>query len=115
MQKTVAASSAESEYQALAAAAHEILFLRQLLGEMSGVDVEGPTLLRCDNQPSIRIAQRCATTVRHVRVRFHIVRQLVEEGIITLEYCDTGSNIADLLTKALPKPAHLRFTSSLMH
>ena len=115
LQKTIASSSAESEYQALASAAQEILFLRQLLSEMiGGDDALPPTLLHCDNQPSIRVADRCSTTMRHVRIRFHLIRQLVEEGVITLTYCNTSANIADIFTKPLPKPKHLEFCSKLL-
>ena len=112
LQKVIAQSSAESEYMGLAAATKEILFIRQLMTELIGTTLPS-TLLYCDNQPATRIAERSATKMRHIRIRFHTIRQCVEQGLIHLEYVPTHTNVADLFTKALGKPKTLQFCEML--
>jgi len=38
---------------------------------------------------------------KHINVRFHFLRDLVNDGIIQLMHCRTQEQIADLMTKAL--------------
>ena len=81
---------------------HEVLFVRQLLGEL--FEGEQPAaLVRVDNQAAIRVAEGCASTMGHVRVRFHFARQCVEDGMVELAYCPTGEMVADMFTKPLAK------------
>jgi hypothetical protein len=37
---------------------------------------------------------------KHIDVRFHFLRDLVNDGIIQLMHCRTQEQIADLMTKA---------------
>lgn len=63
LQKSVALSTAEAEYMALAAASQEALFLRQLLNEL-GKRLEEPTCIGEDNQSCIAMATNQMTTSR---------------------------------------------------
>jgi hypothetical protein len=38
---------------------------------------------------------------KHIRVRFHFLRDLVKDGDIELVHCVTQEQVADLMTKAL--------------
>ena len=40
---------------------------------------------------------------KHVQIRYHFVREAVEQGTITLEYCRTDDILADSFTKALAR------------
>ena len=40
---------------------------------------------------------------KHIDIRFHFIRQTVEDGSINLIYCSTDDMTADILTKALPR------------
>lgn len=40
---------------------------------------------------------------KHMDLRCHFVRDLVQQGHLTLRYCPTAAMLADLLTKAFPK------------
>ena len=40
---------------------------------------------------------------KHVQIRYHFVREAVEQGTITLEYCRTDDMLADSFTKALAR------------
>ena len=38
---------------------------------------------------------------KHIEIEYHYVRELIEDGVIELEYCPTEDNCADIFTKAL--------------
>ena len=38
---------------------------------------------------------------KHIDIRHHFVRDLVEEEVVTLEHVDTKEQLADIFTKAL--------------
>ena len=51
-QKVVALSTCEAEYVAAATAVCQVVWLRRLLGELTGVEAHPPALM-VDNQPAI--------------------------------------------------------------
>ena len=60
-------------------------------------------IIKCDNQGAIFLAKNeTSTRTKHVDVRYHFIRNLVDDGIIKLEYINTQENVADMLTKNLP-------------
>ena len=40
---------------------------------------------------------------KHIRVRYHFIKEHVEEGTVELFFVKTEYQLADLFTKALPK------------
>ena len=38
---------------------------------------------------------------KHIRVRYHFLRELTKEGVIKLVYCSTKEQLADIMTKPL--------------
>ncbi|GBE87024.1 hypothetical protein SCP_1002700 [Sparassis crispa] len=113
-QTTTATSSTEAEYTALAHATRQAIWLRNLLAEL-GFAQEEPTEIYCDNQAAIAIARdpQYHARSKHFDVQNHFVREKVENGIIQLCYCPTDEMVADVFTKALPKPKHQKFTLEL--
>jgi hypothetical protein len=61
-----------------------------------------------DNQGALELARnpRLNTRTKHIDVHYHFVRERLEAGHFELIYIPTGDNLADLLTKNLPKPRH---------
>ncbi|GMG17953.1 unnamed protein product [Phytophthora fragariaefolia] len=104
-QNTVALSSAEAEYMALALSTQEVLWLRYPLVEM-GLKAEGPTTLQLANKSAIAMATNHGYTPRakHIDLRAHFVRDHVEVGRIKLKHVPTKDQLADFLTKAMPTP-----------
>ncbi|XBI71622.1 hypothetical protein VPH35_065793 [Triticum aestivum] len=101
-QKIVALSSCEAEYVAAAGAACQGIWLRRLIGELLGRD-DGATRLCIDNKSAIALSKNPVFHDRskHIELRYHFIRQCVEDGSIDVQYVRTGDQLADFLTKAL--------------
>ena len=99
MMKLVTHSSCESEYVGLSEAGNEVVYLHQLQGEMK-IGKESVLLLG-DNESSLKLAMNPVFHQRskHIRIKYHSLRDRVEEGLIELCKVDTGLNAADMLTK----------------
>jgi len=56
-----------------------------------------------DNQGAIAIAHNPVDHARtkHIDIRYHFVREAVQERFVELKYCSSRNMIADLLTKPL--------------
>jgi hypothetical protein len=115
LQSIVALSSTEAEYIALSSVAVEIAYLRQLL-EFIGRPEHAPTVIAEDNRGAIEWVKNEVDHKRskHIDVKYHYVRQLNEEGKITIVKVDTHDNRADPFTKALTHAAFDRHVSALM-
>jgi hypothetical protein len=108
-QQTVSTSTVEAEYIAITEAAKEALWLRNLLKELGFENiVTEATVLHTDNQGAIRLAINPSTHQRtkHIDIRHHLIRELIHNKSIALEYVTTGEQQADILTKPLPGPRH---------
>jgi hypothetical protein len=106
-QKMVALSTCEAEYVAAATAACQVVWLRRLLAELTGAQVQPPAL-KVDNQPAIALAKNPVLHDRskHIDVKFHFLRDCVDGGQLVIEFVDTKRQLADILTKSLGR---LRF------
>ena len=99
MMKLVTHSSCESEYVGLSEAGNEAVYLQQLQGEMC--IGKSSVLLLGDNESSLKLAMNPVFHQRskHIRIKYHSLRDRVEEGLIELCKVDTGLNAADMMTK----------------
>lgn len=101
-QPVVALSTTEAEYIAAALCACQCVWIRRVI-ETLGVKEEGATEIMCDNSSTIQLSKNPVFHGRskHIDVRFHFLRDLVNNGIIELSYCNTQNQIADVMTKPL--------------
>lgn len=106
-QRTIAQSSCESEYMALAEASKEACFFKNFYSELFN-NKELKITLHCDNLGAIDLAQNPGYHKRskHIEVRYHFVREKLKDKKFDLKHVCTQKMIADVLTKPLPKPAH---------
>ena len=51
--------------------------------------------------------------MKHIDLRFHFVREAVEDNKITITYIPTEENVADIFTKALARPKFEAFVERL--
>jgi len=101
-QATVALSSTEAEYIALSAAAQEAIWLLQVLREFRFL-ITSPVVLYEDNQSTIKLVENPVFHKRskHVDIKYHFVRELVENKTLDIQYVRTTENLADIFTKPL--------------
>jgi hypothetical protein len=101
-QKIVTLSSTEAEYMALCDLCTEVLFIKQLLENMD-LKIELPIQLQVDNTGALFLAENSTTGQRtkHIDVRHHFIRNLIEDKIIEVKFVKTSDNDADAYTKNL--------------
>lgn len=115
-QEIVSLSTTESEYIAATHASKEALWLRSLISQVFGpFPLDTATTLFSDNQSAIALSKdhQYHARTKHIDVRFHFIRWVVEDGKIRLIYCPTNDMVADTLTKALPSPKVKHFAVEL--
>ncbi|KAE8661751.1 hypothetical protein F3Y22_tig00113724pilonHSYRG00184 [Hibiscus syriacus] len=101
LQSTVALSTTEAEYMAVTEAVKEAIWLQGLLGEL-GME-QKHIKVHCDSQSAIHLAKNQVYHARtkHIDVRYHFVREILEEGGVIIQKIRTTENPADMLTKVV--------------
>lgn len=101
-QSVVALSTTEAEYIAAALCACQCVWLRRVL-EKLGFEEKTGTVIMCDNSSAIQLSKNPVLhgKSKHIEVRFHYLRDLVNEGVVKLSYCPTEVQVADIFTKPL--------------
>ncbi|GJX83245.1 retrovirus-related pol polyprotein from transposon TNT 1-94 [Tanacetum coccineum] len=100
-QKSAAISSTEAEYIALSGCCAQVLWMRSQLTDYGFGFNKIP--MYCDNKSAIAL---CCNNVQHSRskhidIRFHFIKEHVENGVIELYFVNTEYQLADIFTKAL--------------
>ena len=113
-QEIISLSTTESEYIAATYASKEALWLRSLITQLFDTSLTATTLFS-DNQSAIALTKdhQYHARTKHIDIRFHFIRWIVENGSLRLIYCPTGEMVADTLTKALPSPKVKHFAREL--
>ena len=117
-QKSVALSSMEAEYVAMADGMKETIFLRYFWSFIFPDRDVGCTLIHEDNVSAIHLACNPATTPnsKHIDIRHHFLRERVERGEFKVVHVRSDLQRADFLTKPLPKEiscAHRDFVMNI--
>ena len=81
----------------------EALWLKGQTEEMGCI--QGAVRVHCDSQSALLLAQNSVYHARtkHIDIRYHRIRELVEDGEVELVKVYTKENPADALTKVLPR------------
>jgi hypothetical protein len=80
------------------------IWLARLLGDLKNTAAE-VVRLKVDNKSALALIKNLVFHERskHIQTRFHFIRECSENGAIRAEFISTGGQLADILTKALPK------------
>ncbi|GJT44224.1 copia protein [Tanacetum coccineum] len=102
-QKYTAISSIEAEYITLCGCCAQILWMRSQLIDYGFQFNKIP--LYCDNKSAIAL---CCNNVQHSRakhidVRYHFIKEQVENGIVELYFVRIEYQLDDIFTKPLPR------------
>ena len=92
----------------------EALWLHSLLSKAFG-SLKDATVMFCDYQSAIALARdhQYHARTKHIDVRYHFIRWVVEQGVVRLVYCPTEDMVANVLTKALPSLKVTHFAAGL--
>ena len=132
-QASTALSSCESEYMAASEAAKEAIWLTRLYKQDFGiVDVSlitkgdltekeylgaKPLTVFEDNVGCISLSKNPVMhrASKHIEIRYHFVREKVQDGSLKLVYIPSSENIADVLTKSTRKNTFIYLRDKFMH
>lgn len=109
-------------------ATKEAIWLQDLLEQLDSLISKDPSLalishndatiyalqaviIHCDNQRAVALAKnpQFHAKSKHIDIQWHYQREKIEDGFVALHYIPTEDQIADGLTKALPKNKFLIF------
>ena len=104
---TTALSSFEAEYMVVASSACQVIWMRRILSDMKQ-EQDGVTLILCDNKSTISMMKNPVYhgRIKNIDIRAHFIRELVANGAISLELCGIEKQMANILTKSLPRNKH---------
>ncbi|GAA5882372.1 hypothetical protein JCM1840_000194 [Sporobolomyces johnsonii] len=74
-----------------------------------------PTLLRSNNQSSLAMAHASSSHhyTRHVDIKYHYIRELVNNNITSLSYVTMHNMLADIFTKGRSRNLHKQFMQAM--
>ena len=86
----------------LALASCQALCIRWISSELKHEQVEGTTLF-CDNNSVISLTKNPVfhEKRKHIRIKYHFIRDLVKDGEINVMHCKTQEQVADIFKKTL--------------
>ena len=111
---SVTLSSTEAEYVALATGAQEVLFAQMLIEEIDAAVVK-PAIIFEDNTGAIYLVnnQHIGSRTKHIDIRWHFLRDLVEEGKIMVKFIRSEDNPSDVMTKNVKESIHDEHTHNI--
>ncbi|GJX83468.1 hypothetical protein Tco_0332949 [Tanacetum coccineum] len=112
-QQSVAMSSAEAEYVAVAGCCASILWIKS---QLSDYDIHYKMLpIFCDNTSAIAISNNPVlhSRTKHIDIRYHFIRDHILKGDIELHFIPTEYHLADIFTKPLDEPTFSRLKVEL--
>ena len=113
-QHIVALSSTKAEYITQTHAAKEVLWLHSFLWELRSAS-DDLLILNCDSQGAIALTKdkKFHARTKYIDMCYHFIREVVEDGKVTVQYIPTGDNISDIFTKLLTKAKFWELTELL--
>ena len=101
-QDIMAQSTTEAEFVAVAIAVNQALWLRKILVDLQMEQTKGTEVL-VDNQATIAISHNPVFhgKTKHFNIKLFFLREVQKDGDITLVYCKTEEQLADIFTKPL--------------
>jgi len=121
IQKSVSLSTTESEWFALSETCKESIYFKHAMSQLrfSGIQqwTTNPMTIFEDNQAVIKIAvsgEPKHKHQKHILVRLQYVREQVASKTILPVYIPSADNVADVLTKNLPREPFERFRTIML-
>lgn len=113
-QKSTALSSTEAEYMSITHVSKEALWIRMFC-RVIGLPFPQPFPFLSDNNSAIDMTKLnvISNHAKHIDLRYHFIRDHITEGTLKVNWIPTEDMTADIFTKPLPCPLHMRHAVSL--
>ena len=101
-QGIVTLSSTEAEYVAATEITSKLSFIKRIMNFL-GITTEEKMNVKLDNSRALFLAENeyaCQRT-KHIDVRYHFIRQHMDDGTMKIELIRSEDNIEDVFTKNL--------------
>eukprot|EP00253_Pinus_taeda_P020694 PITA_20694 len=101
---SIALSTSEAEYVAAASCCTQLLWMMQTLQDFQ-ITCTPPISIFYDNTSAINISKNPVmhSKTKHIPIKYHFLREQVFEKKVKLEYVSSKEQVADILTKPLPR------------
>eukprot|EP00253_Pinus_taeda_P035264 PITA_35264 len=95
---------AEAEYVAVASCCTQLLWMMQTLQDIQ-ITCTPPISIFCDNTSAVSISKNPVMNLKtkHIPIKYQFLREQVLEQKVKLEYVPSKEQVADILTKPLPR------------
>ena len=92
-------STAEAEYIAAGSCCSQLLWIKKVLTDYR--ISQDTMVVYCDNSNAIDISKNSVqhSKTKHLEIRYHFIRNLVERKIVCIKYIPTERQNADIFTK----------------
>ena len=102
-QATIADSSTEAKYIAVSEAAKEAIWMKRFISKLGVVPSIRELVPMCENNGAVAQAKepRSHQKSKHILRRYHLIREILENGYIKIEKVEGKENVVDPFTKAL--------------
>lgn len=101
-QEVVARSTAEAEYRVMAISLSEMIWMKNLLGELKLLR-NNTMVLNCDNISAMNIANNPVQhdRTKHIEIDRFFIKEKLDSNMLKLKYVKSSEQLADCLTKGL--------------
>ena len=82
----------------------EALWLRKILSNLFDLHLDA-TCIYCDNQSCVKLSKNQVfhDKSKEIKIKYHYIRDMVQRGVVELQYVATDEHIADVLNKPLAR------------
>ena len=95
----------QAEFVACYEATGQATWLKNFIPGLRVVDsISRPLTLYCDNQSAVLYSSNNKSNgaAKHIDIKYHVVKDRIQDQTISLKYINTKFMLADPLTKGLP-------------
>lgn len=110
----VALLTKEANFVAVAAYARQCVWMQRISEHLSIIQVQVNTIL-CDDSLTIKLSMNLVLhgKIKHIDIRFHFMRNLMNDKIIDIVYYWTKDQIADIVKRPLKLEAFMKLRAKL--
>lgn len=116
LQPTIANLTFEAEFGSIGQTCQSVQGFRNMETEIGINSQNGATVIFNDNQSAIQSYRNGIASIRtrHINIKYHYTREMVNSGEVSIKFIDSASNTADINTKALT-PALFEVHAHTLH